>query len=134
MNFSQLRVRGLTHLRDEVADVALTWYFITVSKNCGAGRFRIPIPPLLRELWLSLLYKKLLERLPPAEPHSETVTFALLPLHKLGSAHGVVGGQEAPSNIQGIAGPLAALIKRVPFFSEISGLHLARCVMIDALL
>ena len=110
MNLSQLRVRGLTHLRGEVADVALAWYLVTVSKNCSAGRFRIPIPPLLRELRLSLLYKKLLEGLPPAEPHAEIVTLALLPLHQFGSALGVVGGQQAPGNIQGIAGPFAALI------------------------
>jgi hypothetical protein len=80
------------HLRDEVADVALAWYFITVSKNRGTGRFRIPIPPLLRELWFSLLYKKLLEGLSPAEPHSQTVTLALLSLDQFGSAHGVIGG------------------------------------------
>ena len=57
---------GLTYLRGEVADVALAWYFVAVSENCGTGHFRIPIPPLFRELWLSLLDKKLLECLPPA--------------------------------------------------------------------
>jgi hypothetical protein len=65
---------------------------------------------LLRELWLSLLDKKLLEGLLPAEPQSEIVTLAPLPLHQLGSALGVVGGQEAPGDIQSIAGPLAALV------------------------
>src|ERR1035437_6645701 len=109
MDFSQPRVRGLTHLRGEVADVAPAWYLVTVSKDCSSGRFRTPIPPLLRELWLSLLYKKLLEGLPPTEPHAETFTLALLPLHELSFALGLVGGQQAPGDIQCIAGPLAAL-------------------------
>jgi hypothetical protein len=89
---------------------------------------------LLRELWLSLLDKKLLEGLAPAEPHAESVALALLPLHQLGSALGVIGGQEAPGHIQGIAGPLAALVKREPLFAELRGLHLTRGVMIHALL
>jgi hypothetical protein len=134
VNFWQLRVRGLTHLRGKVADVALAWYLVTVSENCRTGRLRIPIPPLLSELWLSLLDKKLLEGLPPAEPHSEIVALTLLPLNQLGSAFGVVGGQQTPGNIQGIAGPLAALVKRGQFFAELRSLHLTRCTMIHALL
>jgi hypothetical protein len=110
VNFICLRVCRQTHQRGEIADVALAWYLVTVSKNCSIGRFRVPIPPLLRELGFSLLYKKLLEGLPAAEPHAETVALTLLPVHQFGFALGVIGGQKTSGDIQGSAGPLSALV------------------------